>query len=327
MTEYRAAVAKYAEGSAHKASSGTLAWLWSRYRETGAWAGLSLATRRQRENIMRAVLGTAGDVPFAEITRKKIVEGRDRRSTTPSMARHFVDTMRGLFEWAVDAEIVKADPTLGIRVVKPRTEGHAVWSDDEIERFRKRWPVGTRERVAFDVLYFTGLRRGDAVKVGRQHNKGDNFIVCTEKTGETVYIRMLPELIQTLKAGPTGDLAFIVGERGNPMMKESFGNWFREICQEAGCPGSAHGLRKALATRLANEGATTHELEALFGWRGGGMASLYTRKANRSKLAGSAMDKLSSEPPDGPGADEAVKTDSAGSRSNGGMRPTRRSRS
>jgi site-specific recombinase XerD len=106
---------------------------------------------------------------------------------------------------------------------------------------------------------------------------------------------MLPELIETLSAGPTGDLAFVVGERGNPMTKESFGNWFREICQEAGCAGSAHGLRKALATRLANEGATTHELEALFGWRGGGMASLYTRRANRTKLAGSAMDKLSSE--------------------------------
>jgi integrase len=106
---------------------------------------------------------------------------------------------------------------------------------------------------------------------------------------------MLPELVETLKAGPTGDLAFIVGERGNPMTTESFGNWFREACDKAGCPGSAHGLRKALATRLANEGATSHELEALFGWRGGGMASLYTRKANRTKLAGSAMDKLLGE--------------------------------
>jgi site-specific recombinase XerD len=110
-----------------------------------------------------------------------------------------------------------------------------------------------------------------------------------------VHIRLLPDFLETLAVGPTGDLAFIVGERGNPMTKESFGNWFREICQEAGCPGSAHGLRKALATRLADEGATAHELEAVFGWRGGGMASLYTRKANRTKLAESAMDKLSRE--------------------------------
>jgi integrase len=291
--EYQAAIASCAVGGAQKAGTGTLAWLWERYRETAAWTGLKLATRRQRENIMRSVLESAGDVPVAEITRKKIVQGRDLRSRTPSMARHFVDTMRGMFGWAVDAEIVKTDPTRDVRVAKPRTEGHAVWSDEEIDRFRHRWAMGTRERVAFDLLYFTGLRRGDAVRAGRQHIQGDSLVVRTEKTGETVVIRMLPELVETLKAGPTGDLAFIVGERGKPMSKESFGNWFREACEKAGCPGSAHGLRKALATRLANDGATSHELEALFGWRGGGMASLYTRKANRTKLAGSAMDKLS----------------------------------
>jgi integrase len=293
--EYQAAVATCAEGGQRKAGTGTVAWLWERYRETGAWTGLKLATRRQRENIMRSVLEVAGDVPFTEITRKKIVEGRDRRSATPTMARHFVDTMRAMFEWAVDAEIVKTDPTLGVRVLKPRTEGHAVWSDEEVERYRRQWPVGTRQRVAFDLLYFTGLRRGDAVLVGRQHVRDGILTVRTEKTGETVDIRLHPELEETLRVGPTGDLAFIVGERGNPMTKESFGNWFRDACEKAGCPGSAHGLRKALATRLANEGATSHELEALFGWRGGGMASLYTRKANRTKLAGSAMDKLLGE--------------------------------
>jgi integrase len=69
------------------------------------------------------------------------------------------------------------------------------------------------------------------------------------------------------------------------MKKESFGTWFRNACKAAGVPGSAHGLRKAGATRAANNGATEAQLEALFGWRGGGMASLYTRQANRVKLA------------------------------------------
>src|SRR3954449_5540141 len=41
-----------------------------------------------------------------------------------------------------------------------------------------------------------------------------------------------------------------------------FGNWFRDMCAEAGLPIgiSAHGLRKAAATRFANHGATAHEL-------------------------------------------------------------------
>jgi integrase len=74
------------------------------------------------------------------------------------------------------------------------------------------------------------------------------------------------------------------------MTKESFGNWFRDACKAAGVPGSAHGLRKAGATRAANNGATVAQLEAIFGWSGGGMASLYTRQADRTRLAKEAME-------------------------------------
>ena len=87
-------------------------------------------------------------------------------------------------------------------------------------------------------------------------------------------------------------LTFIAGENGRPLTKESFGNLFRKACQAAGVPGSAHGLRKIAATRAANAGATVAELEAIFGWSGGRMASLYTRAADRRRLAQGAMHKL-----------------------------------
>ena len=79
------------------------------------------------------------------------------------------------------------------------------------------------------------------------------------------------------------------------MKKESFGTWFREACKQARISKSAHGLRKAGATRAANNGATEAQLEAFFGWRGGGMASLYTREANRAKLARDTAAMLLSE--------------------------------
>ena len=59
---------------------------------------------------------------------------------------------------------------------------------------------------------------------------------------------------------------------------------------------SAHGVRKIGATRAAENGATVAELEAIFGWQGGGMASLYTRAANRARLAKLAMSKLERTP-------------------------------
>jgi hypothetical protein len=86
---------------------------------------------------------------------------------------------------------------------------------------------------------------------------------------------------------------FELRERGMPMTKESFGNWFRDTCQAAGVSKSAHGLRKAGATRAANNGATVAQLEAIFGWKGGGMASLYTRSADRAKLSRGSISLLS----------------------------------
>jgi integrase len=59
--------------------------------------------------------------------------------------------------------------------------------------------------------------------------------------------------------------------------------------------GSAHGVRKIAATRAANAGATVAQLEAIFGWQGGTMASLYTREADRRRLALEAMRMLENE--------------------------------
>jgi integrase len=76
-------------------------------------------------------------------------------------------------------------------------------------------------------------------------------------------------------------LTFLVAERGTPFVKESLGNWFRDACREAGCPRSAHGLRKAGTIRTVENGATVHQLMALFGWKTEKMALIYTRKAHR----------------------------------------------
>lgn len=281
-----------------KPMGGTLAWLVSLYRESKAWCDLSHATRRQRENIFRHVLAAAGNHDVASIDRASIKHGQERRKETPAQARHFVDTMRGLFRWALDVELVDNDPTAGIKYGKPKRAGEAMqgfpmWTDDEIAQFERRWPRGTRERVMFDIFLYTGLRRGDAARLGKQHVRNGIIEIDTEKTGTRVTLRILPELAATLKAGPTGDLTYIATADGRGLTKESVGNYFRDACRAAGIRKSAHGLRKAAATRAAEAGATVAQLEAIFGWEGGRMASLYTRAADRRRLAGEAIGKLS----------------------------------
>src|SRR3989442_487058 len=100
--EYQAAISATPRPTARGCPvAGTLAWLVARYCETSVWAGLSPATRRQRENILLQVLASAGQQPFGKITAQAIVAGRERRARTPDQARHFLDAMRGLFRWAL----------------------------------------------------------------------------------------------------------------------------------------------------------------------------------------------------------------------------------
>ena len=68
-----------------------------------------------------------------------------------------------------------------------------------------------------------------------------------------------------------------------------------ELRRAAGLPKrSAHGCRKIGATR-ASENATVAQLNAIFGWSGTAMASLYTQAADRKRLAGEAMAKVARE--------------------------------
>lgn len=275
-----------------KAAGASLAWLIGEYRKSSDWAKLKPATHRQRVNIFNRIIVASGDVPFSAVTPAKIAEGVERRSKTPFAANNYLKSMRGLFAWAMKGRHVETDPTANIEGLSRRTEGFLPWTDEDIERFEARWPVGTRERLGFAILLYTGLRRGDAAKLGRQHVRDDTITVRTEKNGAVVEIPLLPELAEVIAGSKTGDLAFVATPAGAPMTKESFGNWFREACDEAKVRKSAHGLRKTGATRLANNGANEAALEAIFGWSGGRMAALYTKAANRKSLAKEHMAKM-----------------------------------
>ena len=115
----------------------------------------------------------------------------------------------------------------------------------------------------------------------------------TEKTGAFVYIDISPELSSALAAGPhgiDGELAFLTHSRGRAFVKESLGNWFRDAVKTAGLTDrSAHGLRKASARLLAEDGATEAQLNAVFGWSDPRMAAKYVREANKRRLARGAM--------------------------------------
>jgi integrase len=294
--EYQMALAAYQPAREIHTTAGTLAWLIECFRGSAAWQARSASTRAKWDGLYRQAIETAGNTQLLAITQKAVRAGLERRVHTPAQAQHFLNAMRALFRWALKMQLVKTDPTAGVQApARRRGSGIRPWTEEDVAAYEKRWPIGTRQRVWLDVMLYTGLRRGDAVRLGRQHVRDGVATIKTEKTGTIVTIPILPVLAETLAAGPCGDLSFIAGARSQPMARASFSNEFAIACRAAGVPGSAHGVRKIAATRAANAGATVAELEAIFGWSGGKMASHYTRAADRQRLAKRAMHKLAEQ--------------------------------
>jgi integrase len=127
-----------------------------------------------------------------------------------------------------------------------------------LQQFLEHYPLGTKGRLALALLLFAGARRQDVVTFGRQH-VSDGWIRYVPK--KTLYKRrdvsqkpFLPVLTDIIASSPCGSLTFLETAQGRPFTAAGFGNWFRDRCDKAGLPQcSAHGLKKAGATRLTSK--------------------------------------------------------------------------
>jgi integrase len=277
----------------------SLRWLIDRWRGSSAWAETRPATQQKRAALFKQVLEKSGDAPYKKITRAHIIAGREKRAKTPAQANNFLAVMRALFKWAVKNDFADSDPTAEVEdLMRPNAgRGIPIWTETDIARFRERWPLGTRERLAFEIMATTGLRRGDAAQLGRQHiGEVDGVSVLslrTEKNGRKVVREIMPELQEAINACPSKGLALVAREDGSALTKNGFGDWFRGACREAGVNKSPHGLRKHDATTLAHSGVSEAKLEGALGWApGSGMARIYTRERDDELLAARATAKL-----------------------------------
>jgi integrase len=232
------------------------------------------------------------------LTREHMQRIVNSKAGTPFAQRNFLNTMRVMFQWAIKEGRIPDDPTLGVTREKVKTRGYRTWSEPEIERFEATHPVGTKGRLAFALLLYTGQRRGDVVKLGRQSVHNDVLTIDQGKTegGEEAHLEipLHPKLREIIDATPTvGVKTFLVTHFGKPYTAPGFGNWFRELCDAAGCHGvSAHGLRKATARRLAEIGCSANQIAAITGHATLKEVQRYTQAADRKRMAREAMAKL-----------------------------------
>jgi integrase len=236
-----------------------------------------------------------GDKSATGLRREHIVKMMAARADKPDSANGLRKVLRALMGHAVEIGLRADDPTRDVKAIRVKTDGYHSWTDSEITQFEARHDIGSKARLAQALLLYTGQRRGDIIRMGRQHMREGFLTVRQQKTGAELAIPLHVELSTIISATTIGQMTFLTTEHGRPFTAAGFGNWFREQCNAAGLEHcSAHGLRKAAARRLAEAGCTTHEIAAITGHASLREIVRYTKAADQKRLASAAMAKTKS---------------------------------
>ncbi|MEM8574190.1 MAG: tyrosine-type recombinase/integrase [Pseudomonadota bacterium] len=281
----------HVEVGASRTKPGSISALVAKYYRSAEWVNLSEATKATYRGIIERFRADHGDKPVARLERRHVRNIVARRAATPAAANNMLRMIRLLMRFAVEEEWRTDDPTLGVKSIRTRSAGFHTWTEDEIARFEKRWPIGTRERLALALLLHTAQRRSDVIRLGRQHIRDGKVRLVQQKTGRTLVIPVHSDLQMVLDAHDADNLTFLVTARGEPFTAAGFGNWFRAACNAAGLPKrcASHGLRKAACRRLAQAGCSANVIASISGHTTLKEVARYTKAADQELLAEAAM--------------------------------------
>lgn len=228
-----------------------------------------------------------------------------QKAATPAAANNLLKKLRVLIKFAIKLEWIDRDPTVSAEQFKGGS--HHSWTEAEIAKFEKRWPLGSRERIAFDLHLYTGQRRGDVCAMDPQEDVEWRIIeidgkpirkmfirVVQEKTGTALVIPAHENLVHSFNLWHGVGQTIIAQATGKRYTVESYGNLMADAIQEAKLSARCvlHGLKKAAGRRLAEAGCTVHQIQAILGNLSLEEIERYTKAANQGWLAIQAIDSL-----------------------------------
>jgi integrase len=276
-------------------SARSLDALADRYLASPAFRAMRAVSQGGRRSHVKAIIATTvkgrryGDRGVAGLRAEHIAA--DLASQPPGVQRNRWKAWRALT--AHGAQIGWMDDVgLSVRGPRPPSEPFRAWTPDDVARFRARWPVGTRQRLALELLYDLAPRRADLVTLGPQHMRAGRIAWRQSKTGDmTTPVRPAPETLEAIAAAPPG-LLWLATEQGRARTPAGFGVWFREACDKAGLHGlSAHGLRHTLGADAAMSGDGA--INALLGHRSDSPeAATYRAQAAAMAMADEARERI-----------------------------------
>lgn len=297
-----------------RVTPGSIAEAIAAYQQSPAFMDLAKTTRDQRRRHLSKIVATWGNAKLVDL--RDIHIDADLSKLTAHAANGRLRVWRGFCAWAKSTRRIGSNPAAEVeRRGTPKSDGHVPWTADDVEAFREYWPIGTPQRLAFEVVNWFGCRAGDAVRLGPGMVDRNGWLTYRQnKTGAQVSVpfnRALPAfakdmqadlamLKEAINAAPR-HMTWLVTKFGAARSPKAFSSWFAGAAAKAGLTDekSAHGLRKTRAESLAEAGATTHQVAAWTGHETLSEVQRYSKAADRKRMLSGPDEEQEMETPPG----------------------------
>lgn len=225
-------------------------------------------------------------VPAEDLTPQDVTTIRDHLADGHG-ANQAVRSIGALYAWGMKPGRghVTHNPARGIPFLD---EGeHEPWPEWLIEEALAD-PI-VRKEVA--LLYFTGQRIGDVVRMQWSDIKNGMIEVRQQKTGTPLLIAMLPELLGIVQAIDLRGFTVLTHSGGGAWSTSGLRQHIQRWAKERGQKVVPHGLRKNAVNALLEAGCSAAEVNAITG-QDLKTIEHYAKKRDRSKLSTAAVLKL-----------------------------------
>ncbi len=264
------------------------------YKRSDRYEALRPSTKERYGYALQKLSDILGTMPLSSITRRAVVRLQSKIAETQQRnAIEVIKVLNLVFQCAMDLGEVDKNPTEGVRkpvAYKPRQ--YEAWSDEQISTFlRRAKPVWRRAVI---VALFTGLRRGDLLRLSRANIKDGWIEIDISKTDGHTAIPIHSDLQEELdREMPAASLMLVPTARGQQMKPDSLSHGIQKEWKRLGVEKgpSIHGLRRSSIIRLLEAGCNVEEVRSLTD-QSKTMVEYYADGRHRKKVAKGAILKL-----------------------------------
>ena len=277
------------KSSSHRYS---LKWLIEHWQVNGKiYESYKPKTKKDTDALFSRMIRAWGDNDIRTLTTCDLETLLDDVKA-PATYNRILGKMRQLLKHAKKRGWVKINAADAIdRIDYKRKHTHG-WTLAQREQFKAYWKTGTRERLAYTLMFVTVQASADAVHMGRHLEAKGNIEGKRVKTGVPYCAPITPEL-ETELSHWRDQIYYILTQQGRPFSERGFHMWFSDRIRQAGLPDECtpHGLRVAGCEELAETGSTATELMSLAGFETMAVAQGYVKRANKKMMAREASRK------------------------------------